>query len=163
METIISREKGEEKMTERQLEKAKGHMKSLIFQTEVAIGKMGKSRHEQIAVERLKMARDSLKDAADELEKVHPMQPVQIPQRRTEVWKQRRYDEAHPIVKPEPKPAPPSQPMCRYLTKVLDEYGTIIEKRCKVHMDMEYCGENCPYSTNVAYKTRSKPYLEKGI
>lgn len=149
-------------MTERQLEKAKGHMKSLIFQTEVAIGKMGRSRHEQIAAERLKMARDLLKDAADELEEVHPMQPVQIPQRRTEVWEQRRYDEAHPVVEIKNPPAP-SAPMCRYLTKVLDEHGTIIEKRCKVHMDMEYCGENCPYSTNVAYKARSKPYLEKGI
>lgn len=150
-------------MTETKLIKFRGHVQNIKSQAEGAQTKLGGSDKERAIYKLLDEAVKLLSEAVRLSGELEPSVPPQIPKPSKDVWRRIQIEKAHPIVKTEPKPAPPPQPMCRYLVKTLDKHGTIIEKRCKVHMDMEYCGANCPYNTNVAYKTRSKPYLEKGI
>lgn len=150
-------------MTETKLVKFRGHVQNIKSQAEGAQTKLGNSDKEREIYKILAEAVKLLSEAVRLSNELKPSIPPPIPKRRTEIWEQRRYDEAHPVVVPDPKPVLKPQPMCKYLVKTLDKHGTVIERRCKVHMDMEHCGENCPYNTNVAYKARSKPYLEKGI
>ncbi len=149
-------------MTETKVKKLISHLRNIAVQIECAQDKLGSSMEEQQTYRALGEAATKVKEAIERAEKIKPEAPMPQKPGKKRI-RQMQIEKAHPIVDLKPKPAPKSEPMCRYLVKVLDKSGTIIEKRCKVHMDMDYCGRNCPYNTNIAYGARSKPYMEKGI
>lgn len=149
-------------MTETKQKKLISHLRNILVQIECAQDRLGSSIEEQQTYRALSEAGNKVKEALEKAEKIIPSSPIsqgQIYKKKNISKKQiPKMNSVTPI-----KPAPPPKPMCRYLVKVLDKSGTIIEKKCKVHMDLDYCSENCPYNTNIAYGARSRPYLEKGV
>lgn len=157
-------------MTDNQKKKLISHIQNIISQAEAAQNKLGVSVEEQQAYRLLSETKRALKQVLICIEKIIPREPTlpqnkkkyKIPPVVNDPVRLRQIEKVHLIEEP-PKPKSSSLPMCKYLSKTLDEYGTTIERKCQIRMDLDYCGDNCPYNTNIAHKIRSKPYLEKGV
>lgn len=155
-------------MNENKKKKLQAHLQNIVNQLEMAKIKLGYSVEEQQASKWLSDSLKSVEYAIELVDKIKTQEQLAVKTKKKSVRLPERtdlddYDEFHKsnVIIVSNNKSKIFSKMCRYLVIEKDLNGNEIDRRCKVHYDINSCGDYCPYHTENAYKTRSKPYGEK--